>query len=277
MKKTLITFGLASVVAISANAQGIVAGWDFADVANLGQTTDGYAAERTSFNNGITTSGSIILDGTLGSTNGTQVTGVFDTADEVGFAANGYQATAPSAGDGFDTTTTNNFTGTPFGQQSLNFVSGTDGTFELVIEFTSAYNVVANFDILVDSTAGTTDMLDVSYSADGSSWSSYEPANGKYTFLPSTDAWQESDGTAGGFLGLLNAGQADMSIDLSGETALEADAIQYLRFEFTGLGNAERVGIDNIHVTGIAIPEPSAFAAIAGVLALGFVAIRRRK
>lgn len=48
-----------------------------------------------------------------------------------------------------------------------------------------------------------------------------------------------------------------------------------INFDLSGLGNG--VTIDNIMIAGTAVPEPSAFAAIAGVLALGFAATRRRQ
>lgn len=47
-----------------------------------------------------------------------------------------------------------------------------------------------------------------------------------------------------------------------------------INFDLTGLSNG--LTIDNIMIAGTAVPEPSAFAAIAGVLALGFAATRRR-
>lgn len=49
----------------------------------------------------------------------------------------------------------------------------------------------------------------------------------------------------------------------------------------TGTGNAGNValgiGFDNFAVSGTVVPEPSTYALIAGALALGFVAYRRRK
>ena len=66
MKKTIIALSAVAVVT-GANAQGLVAGWDFADVSNLsGTNVNGYAAEKTAFNNDVNTSGSIVVDGTLG-------------------------------------------------------------------------------------------------------------------------------------------------------------------------------------------------------------------
>jgi hypothetical protein len=45
-------------------------------------------------------------------------------------------------------------------------------------------------------------------------------------------------------------------------------------YQFTTLSGAR---YDNFAITGTAVPEPSAFAAIAGVLAIGFAALRRRR
>lgn len=263
MKKTFITLGAVALLAAGANAQGLVAGWDFADVPALDSTVNGYAAEKTAFNNGVSTSGSIASSLTQGS--------------QVFFAANGSAATAPQFGDGFDTTTSDLFGGAETGQQSLNFTAGS--SFNVVFNFTDAYNVVINADWLTSNTAGATDILDISYSADGgSNWTTYNKANGQYAALASTAGWTESDGNAGGFIGFVNGGgQSDMTIDLTSVTADANNTVNAIRFEFVNLNAGERVGLDNVHVAGTAVPEPGTYALIVGALALGFAAFRRRK
>lgn len=263
MKKTFITLGAVALLAAGANAQGLVAGWDFADVPALDSTVNGYAAEKTAFNNGVSTSGSIASSLTQGS--------------QVFFAANGSAATAPQFGDGFDTTTSDLFGGAETGQQSLNFTAGS--SFNVVFNFTDAYNVVINADWLTSNTAGATDILDISYSADGgSNWTTYNKANGQYAALASTAGWTESDGNAGGFIGFVNGGgQSDMTIDLTSVTADADNTVNAIRFEFVNLNAGERVGLDNVHVAGTAVPEPGTYALIVGALALGFAAFRRRK
>lgn len=263
MKKILLTLSAASVAVAGINAQGLVAGWDFADVPALDSTVNGYAAEKTAFNNGVTTSGSISTTLTQGS--------------QVFFAANGNAATAPQFGDGFDQTTTDLFGGGETGQQSLNFTAGS--SFNVVFNFTDAFNVVINADWLTSNTGGATDILDISYSADGgSNWTTYNKANGQYAALASTSGWTESDGDAGGFIGFVNGGgQSDMTIDLSSVTADANSTVNAVRFEFVNLAAGERVGLDNVHVAGTAVPEPSTYAAIFGVIALAIAAVRRRK
>lgn len=95
-KQIIITLGSLTAV-LGAHAQGLVAGWDFSGVANRGQIVDGYAAEKTAFNNGVTTSGSISSSLTQGS--------------QIFFAANGAAAGNPQFGDGFSTTTSDLFGG----------------------------------------------------------------------------------------------------------------------------------------------------------------------
>jgi hypothetical protein len=261
MKKTLITLSAVALAAISANAQGLVAGWDFADAPDLDATVNGYAAEKTAFNNGVTTSGSI-------STSLTQNTQVF-------FSANGNAAANPQFGDGFDTTTSDLFGGAETGQQSLNFLAGS--AFNVVFNFTDAYDVVINADWLTSLTGGGTDILDISYSSDGgSNWNTYDKADGEYVALGNTSGWTQSTGNAGGFIGFVS-NQSDMVIDLTSVTPDEFSTVNAVRFEFVNLNVNERVGLDNVHIAGTAVPEPSAFAAIFGVIALGFAAIRRRR
>jgi hypothetical protein len=48
-------------------------------------------------------------------------------------------------------------------------------------------------------------------------------------------------------------------------------------FTFANFSGAENSFLDNIQVVGTAVPEPSTYAAIFGVIALGFAACRRRK
>lgn len=259
--KLLVLSGLLAAVS-GASAQGLVAGWDFADVPNLvGTNVNGYASEKGNFNNGYAVTGSI-------STTLTQGTQTF-------FAANGSAAINPQFNDGFNTTTSDLFGGGETGQQSLNFVN-TGGAFDVVFNFTSSTDVVVNFDWLTETTGAFTDIMNVSYSTDGVNFSSYTKAGstaaGGFGLTGSTAAWGQSTGSSGGASSFL-FGQTDQVIDLSSEL----NPIQAVRFEFVNLGASERVGLDNVHIAGTAVPEPSAFAAIAGVLALGFVAMRRRK
>lgn len=262
MKKIILTIGAATLAALSANAQGLVAGWDFADVTGITGNVNGYAAEKTAFNNGVATSGSIVTGLTQGS--------------EVSFASNGSEATGVQFSDGFDTTTSDLFGGVATGQQSLNVLSSPSTSYNAFeIHFTASNDVVVNFDWLTGTTAAPTDFLNISYSTDGTSFSAFtlpgSTAAGGYGAYASDTAWGKTTDT--GFYSFI--GQTNAILDLT--SVSNTSTIQAVRFEVTNVSASERIGFDNIHVAGTAVPEPSAFAAIAGVLALGFAAIRRRR
>lgn len=267
MKKYIYILGALGISALSANAQGIVAGWDFQGVSNLVSTNvNGYAAEKNNGNNnGYATTGSI-------STSLAQGT-------EVGFRANGAAATAPQTGDGFSTTASAIIGGAETGQQSINIINPAGGVGSITFDFTSSFNVVMNFDWIVDNAAlVTTDIAGVDYSFDGANYVSYtkspSTAGDGYGLAGGlTSAWNDSSVT-----GLASVyGQTDSVIDLSAVSFDAGTAVQSIRINFNSLGSTT-LGLDNVHITGTAVvPEPSAFAAIAGVLALGFVAARRRK
>ena len=236
MKKILQILSFVTLSVATLNAQGIIAGWDFEDVPALDTAVNGYAAEKTAINNGVTTSGSILTSLTQGS--------------QVSFAANGNAASDPGLSDGFDQTTTDLFGGSETGQQSLNFTAGS--SFNVVFNFSNSYDVIINADWLTEVTGGATDILDVSYSSDGgSTWTSYNKAEGEYVALGNSSGWTESGSDAGGFLSLVST-QTDMTIDLTSVTDVSS-IVNAIRFEFRGLSVSERVGLDNIHISGIAV------------------------
>lgn len=78
-------------------------------------------------------------------------------------------------------------------------------------------------------------------------------------------------------------GDLSGSIDLSGVgtrytvdlASLEGLSNATFNMSFTNFSGAENVVLDNFQFT--AVPEPSAFAAIFGAVALGFAAVRRRR
>lgn len=53
----------------------------------------------------------------------------------------------------------------------------------------------------------------------------------------------------------------------------------YLQLDLAGLNSADtnQLVFDNVALSGTVVPEPSSFAALAGVLALGYVGVRRRR
>lgn len=98
-----------------------------------------------------------------------------------------------------------------------------------------------------------------SYSLDGSSWASI--ASSSDTIAPSGSAYNVFDA------------------DFSAVTAIEGLATIYIGLDYSETAAGASVFLDNVafYGTAAAIPEPSAFATLAGVAALGLVAARRRR
>ncbi|WPJ94190.1 PEP-CTERM sorting domain-containing protein [Coraliomargarita algicola] len=79
-------------------------------------------------------------------------------------------------------------------------------------------------------------------------------------------------------------GDLSGSIDLSGTgtaynvdlSALEGNSNATFTIQFSNFSGNENVVLDNFQFTGTAVPEPSAFAAIFGAIAMGVAATRRR-
>lgn len=89
---------------------------------------------------------------------------------------------------------------------------------------------------------------------------------------------QNFDGSAtvnvGGSATALSGADTEYNVDIS---SLDGLANQSIQFTFANFSGVENMVFDNFQVTATAVPEPSSFAALAGALALGFVATRRRK
>lgn len=71
----------------------------------------------------------------------------------------------------------------------------------------------------------------------------------------------------------LSGADTEYNVDIS---ALDGLAAQSIVFTFSNFSTIENMVFDNFQITA-AVPEPSSFAALAGALALGIVAMRRRK
>ena len=107
--------------------------------------------------------------------------------------------------------------------------------------------------------AGNDAAIAWSYSLDGSSWSSI--ASSSDTIAPSASAYNV------------------FAADFSAVTAIEGLATIYIGLDYSETAAGASVFLDNVafYGTAAAIPEPSAFATLAGVAALGLVASRRRR
>lgn len=104
-----------------------------------------------------------------------------------------------------------------------------------------------------------------------------------YAGFNSTDsgtslAWEYSTDNGSSFTSLetdtITTGPTEFSVDLSSITGA-SDVV--LRANLTGLDEGGSFIIDNVTVGGTVVPEPSTYAAIAGLIALGFTAYYRRK
>jgi len=95
--------------------------------------------------------------------------------------------------------------------------------------------------------------------------------------------WSYSLDGGNTFLGLqtttigedFNAGGGLYNLDLSPLGVHQGDL--QLMAEVTSVTLGSELFLDNIQITGEVVPEPSTYAAIAGALALGLAAIRRRR
>ncbi|MFT3828397.1 MAG: PEP-CTERM sorting domain-containing protein [Opitutaceae bacterium] len=95
-------------------------------------------------------------------------------------------------------------------------------------------------------------------------------AGGSWTNLPSGFV---ADATAGpNYAGLTTAVSVDAPAILD-----DQDVVQFRILTTNAVGTDEWVGVDNIVISAAAIPEPSTYAALVGVAALGYAAWRRRR
>jgi len=215
----------------------LIAGWDFSKIQSLAEEANKYEAEY-----GISSRAKdrdrpsrILLSE--------------DPNVQYFFAANGAAATSKAAEFSLDSKNSVLLGRPESGQQSLNFRTKS-GEAQICLEFPPSIRVKVSADWLTSKTQGPIDILNISYTSDGGlTWVGYDksgPETG-YVALADTNAWTNSDGSFAGFISVVSK-QNDMLIDLS--TATKEHPINGVRFEFMNLHADERVGLDNIIITG---------------------------
>lgn len=257
-KVKVITFAaLATSFVATAQAQDLVAGWDFSQFfggANSVTGSDFVGAGNVEANYsdffspspdiGAAALGSIYYEGSFGSTN----------TNPGNFGAPVQPATGNLTSVNLQTAD-----GNPFNDQgsyNLLTASGQGFTNDLQLGVNGAFDIVFEADLTSLGLLGDDWTLTFAGLGDGASASWSVSTDGSdYTSLNQTTSFTNLDSSY-----QVNVG------------ALQSDKI-YLLGSFTGNSLIDNVGISALTSP---IPEPSTYAAIAGALALAFVAYRRR-
>ena len=264
MKSKLTSLvALSTGLLVSAQAQVMVAGWDFSgyepaagfstlDGANLtGQVNANFTQSQPNFVNAAPF-GTVFYDGSFGSTAFDLLAKEVEIGGDLGIL--GGNGTIGSSGS----------------INTLKAQGQNPNSFGAALGLTTNGSVTFSIDM---STFGL--------GSAGEAWSlAFATQNASDPNNSSSISWDYSlngaDFTSTGFTTSVTNNAAAQSIDLSSITALDSQSVVYFRGNFSGIDGG-RTAIDNFQVNATAVPEPSAFAAIAGVLALGFAAVRRRR
>ncbi|NBB79672.1 MAG: PEP-CTERM sorting domain-containing protein [Verrucomicrobia bacterium] len=261
-------YKLTSLVALSAGllasaqAQEMIAGWDFSQYANaagfstldnvtlIGEVNANFSQSVASFN-GAAALGTLYYDGQFDSTAFDLLAKEVEIGGDLGTLGGG-GAIGSS------------------GQRNTLFAQGQDPTNPNAFGLTTNGSITFAIDM---STFGS--------GPAGEGWSlAFAVVNGSDPDDSSSVAWEYStDGvnfTSTGFTTAITDNAAAQTVDLSGITALDGLSQIYIKGDFSGIDGGV-TNLDNFQVNATAVPEPSAFAAIFGVLALGFAAVRRRR
>jgi len=270
MKKLIILSAgfIASVGLI--NAQNLVAGWDFSQAQFSGTTAGEDQATPGNFSSNYTYGGG-------------------PTADSADWAAANSKGAIYCDGQ--------------FGSTSI--TDPLDGTSEL--QMTQGVNLSSNFDQSFDpfNAQSSYNKLIASGQNAGSGGSAVDALmniNTDLSIVVSADAGIASTGwifkyaardqdngatvnysystTGSGYtsLGSDSLATSDTGYELN-LSALDGASQVFIKMDFSGVNDAVNSGLqlDNFGLSAAPVPEPSAFAAIFGAVALGIAAVRRRK
>ena len=252
---------------------GLLAGWDFSGVSNVSNAVNAYTNDVSGISG---YGGTINTNGSLGSDSLTQMP---SSSANVRFASLGRAVSISSfrGQKGFDQSTTVTPGSTASGQVALKLNSGSDFSFTIALN-QAATNVAVEFDWLMDGAANFGDIdgdwLDIEYSAEGTSESNFVSLNSTpISAGVGTDYFAETSVEDNWALSSSEVRRVvdDQVIDLS-----SVGNVKYIRFTIDASDIGSSLYLDNISVTG-AVPEPSTYALLAGVIALSFCIVRRKK
>lgn len=252
---------------------GLLAGWDFSGVSNVSNAVNAYTNDVSGISG---YGGTINTNGSLGSDSLTQMP---SSSANVRFASLGRAVSISSfrGQKGFDQSTTVTPGSTASGQVALKLNSGSDFSFTIALN-QAATNVAVEFDWLMDGAANfgdsDGDWLDIEYSAGGTSASNFVSLNStQISAGVGTDYFAETSVEDNWALSSSEVRRVvdDQVIDLS-----SVGNVKYIRFTIDASDIGSSLYLDNISVTG-AVPEPSTYALLAGVIALSFCIVRRKK
>jgi hypothetical protein len=283
IKLSLLAAGLASAAyaQVPAGQTGLIAGWDFANtIASSSKSFDSlltdtgtYGDYSTTLNNAgtFTSTGSFRVDGTKGSSTWLTTGAVGNrkalsvSGTDLDDGSNGYVINTYRRTQSTSVLYLKNF--------ALNSDGGVyedaDGTnadspafYEL-----RATSLINKFSFAFNSTGFQGVSMKFTGAQTGASASTI---NWSYSIDGGTNVSSLGSSSA------ISGGAVQYTVDLSAITGLNNNVDAVIIGQFAGVTSAQ---FDNVQILGTAtaIPEPSAFAALAGVAALGLVAARRRR
>jgi len=251
MKKTYIIAALVAGVT-AASAQNYVAGWDFQSVAGTDVLANGYNSDRN-----IGTADAVI------------------TSSDFDFISNNGAGNTVIAGTSF--WQANGFDGG-------NGSSNTAGTSSIFISNSGALEIA--FNATNSTNTAFSIMWDVAVTGD---YGTAFPSGFGPTFYSDPFTVELYNGNTQIVADLLSAVDTPFASDFDTQQAQidisALDGIANARILLTANNNVSGAGrnltLDNIAISGTGsisvVPEPSAFALIAGALVLGFISVRRRR
>ena len=284
IKLSLLAAGLASAAyaQVPAGQTGLIAGWDFANTIgsnaksfdSLLTDTGTYGDYSTTLNNAatFTSTGSFRVDGTKGSHTWLTTGAVGNrkalsvSGADLDDGSNGYVINTYRRTDSTSVLYLKNFALNSDGGVYED-ADGTNSDSPAVFEL-RATNSINKFSFAFNSTGFQGVSMKFTGAQMGASASTI---NWSYSIDGGTNV------TSLGSSSAISGGATQYTVDLSSITGVNNNVDAVIIGQFAGVTSAQ---FDNVQILGTAvaaIPEPSTYAALAGVAALGLVAARRRR